>query len=151
MTLLKRLAALFRRGRLDRDLSDEMQLHLELRRQSLIADGWHPDDALVEARRSFGNPTKFREDSRDMWAFPSFDTLVQDARFGPRLLRRSPLFTIVAVLSLAIGIGASTAVFTLADTLLLRKLPVRDPDALVALKWSSGLVMLPRVARRQWE
>src|SRR5262249_52499486 len=73
--------------------------------------------------------------------FPSLDTLLQDVRFGARLLRRSPLFTAVAVLSLAIGIGASTAVFTLADTLLLRKLPVRGPDTLVALEWHSGPVM----------
>jgi hypothetical protein len=73
--------------------------------------------------------------------FPSLDSLAQDARYGTRLLRRSPTFTIIAVLSLAIGIGATAAVFSLADTLLFRKLPVRNPDELVIVRWISGPVL----------
>ena len=75
-----------------------------------------------------------------MWGFPRLDSLIQDLQYGVRLLRRTPTFTAVAVLSLAIGIGAAAAVFSLADAVFLRTLPVRDPDSLVVIKWRSGPV-----------
>jgi len=95
------------------------------------------DEAVREARRMFGNVTIKREESREMWGFPSLDTVLQDLRYAIRLLRRSPMFAIVAVLSLGIGIGSSAAVFTLIDAVLLRKLPVANPDELVILQWRS--------------
>jgi len=82
----------------------------------------------------FGNATAIREETREMWGFPSIDTLWQDVRYGARLLRRSPTVTIAAVASLAIGIGASAAVFSLADLMLFRRLAVRAPEQLVALR-----------------
>ncbi len=138
---LARLKTLVRRNRLDSELAEEIALHVELRRQALIADGMDPRDADHEARRRFGNVTAIREETRDMWGFPTLDSLAQDARYGMRMMRRSPTFTVIAVLSLAIGIGATAAVFSLADTVLFRKLPVRNPDELVIVRWISGPVL----------
>jgi predicted permease len=134
---LRRLAALFRRNRFDAELREEVELHLALRRQALVEDGMDQRDADREARRMFGNVTAIREETRSMWSFPSIETMLQDVRYGVRLLRRSPIFTVVSVVSLAIGIGASAAVFSLADAVLLRKLPVSNPDELVILQWRS--------------
>lgn len=133
--LLRRLGALARRDRLDDNLAEEMRQHVALRRDALVRDGMDPRDAEWEARRLFGNLTAIREETRDMGGFPSFETLVQDVRYGARMLRRSRAFSATAILSLAIGIGASAAVFSLANTVLLGKLPVPDPDALVVLRW----------------
>ena len=133
--LFRRLRAWIRRHRLDDDLAEEMRLHLEMRRDALVAAGMDPGEAAREARRRFGNLTALREETRDMWGFPSVETLVHDVRFGARMLRRAPAFSATAILSLAIGIGASTAVFSLANTVLLGKLRVPDPDALVVLRW----------------
>ena len=137
---LRRLASLLRRSRLDDELAEEIRSHLEMRRQALIDDGMDPRTAEYEARRLFGNVTTIREETHDMWGFPSIDTLLQDVRYGARLLGRSRMFTSVAVLSLAIGIGAAAAVFSLADAVLFRKLPVKAPDELIVLRWISGPV-----------
>src|SRR6187402_3597999 len=118
---LRRFAARFRRDHLDDDLREEVAAHIELRRQQLVDEGMDPREAAWEAQRMFGNATAIREETRDMWTLGSFDTLLQDLRFGGRLLRRSPAFTIAAVASLAIGIGAAAAVFSLADGMLFRK------------------------------
>ena len=135
---LRRLVAAGRRRRLDDELAEEIRQHIELRTQALIDEGLDPRDARFAARRAFGNITAIREESRDMWSFRPIDALIQDTRFGARLLRRSPGFTAAAVASLAIGIGAAAAVFSLADTLLLRSLPVERPGELVLLRWVSG-------------
>jgi predicted permease len=127
-----------RRDRLDDELRDEVRLHMDLRRQALIDDGMDPGEAEIKARRMFGNATAIREETRDMWGFPSLDTLGQDVRYGARLLWRSPTVTIAAILSLGIGIGASAGVFSLADAMLLRSLPVRAPQELLAFQWRSG-------------
>jgi predicted permease len=137
---LRRVRSLLRRARLDDDLREEIREHIALRTRQLTADGMDPREASFEARRMFGNVTSIREESREMWGFRALDTLGQDARYGARMLRRSPLVTIVAIVSLAIGIGATVAVFTLFETLLFRKLPVRAPDELVLFRWASGPV-----------
>ncbi len=138
---IQRLASMARRDRLDDELRDEVQLHLELRRQALIDDGMDPREALGQAQRMFGNVVAIREETRDMWGFPSIDSLWQDLRYGVRLLRRSPMFTFTSILSLAIGIGASAAVFSLADRMLVQVLPVRAPEELIILRWHSGPVL----------
>ena len=102
---VRRLLLMARRSRLDDELRDEVLLHMDLRRQALIERGMDPRDAETEARRLFGNAAAIREETRDMWGFPSIDTLWQDVRYGARLLRRSPTVTIASILSLAIGIG----------------------------------------------
>jgi predicted permease len=133
-----RLRLMLRRNRLDDELREEVLLHMDLRRQALIDGGMDPRQAEVEARRRFGNAMAIREETRDMWGFPSLDTLTQDIRYGARLLGRSPTVTIASILSLAIGIGASAGVFSLTDAMLLRSLPVRSPGELVLLRWQSG-------------
>jgi predicted permease len=126
------------RSRHDHELYEEIETHIQLRRQSLIDEGMDPREAAYEAKRMFGNVTTIREETRDMRTLGWLDTLVQDTRFGARLLRRSPAFTIAAVASLAIGIGAAAAVFSLADGMLFRKLAVRAPEELVLFRWISG-------------
>jgi predicted permease len=133
-----RLRALVRRRRLDRDLEDELRFHASMREDQLRESGLSALDAGKSARRSFGNPTRFKETCRDLWTFSWLESLWQDLSYGVRVLRKSPLFTAMAVLSLALGIGASTSIFTLINAVLLEKLPVRDPDQLVIAGWSSS-------------
>jgi len=135
VSIVTRLLALRRRSRLDEDLADEISLHIELRRQSLIDSGMDPAAAAGEARRMLGNVTVRREESKEMWGFPSVETVLRDVRYAIRILRRSPMFAAIAILSLGIGIGSAAAVFTLVDAVLLRKLPVANPDELVLLRW----------------
>ena len=142
MKAFRRLAAWVRRDRLDDQLAREIDDHLAARARRIVDDeGLAPEAAALEARRRFGNVLAIREASRAQWGFPAIDTFLQDVRFGLRLLRRSPTFTIVAVLSLAIGMGGAVAVFSLADALLFRKLAVRDPDSLQVVRWISGPVL----------
>lgn len=137
LSLLRRLVAAVARSRHDDDLREEIEEHIERRRQSLMDEGMDPREAAYEARRMFGNATAIREETRDMWSFRWLDTLAQDLRYGTRLLRRSPMFTGAAIGSLALGIGSAAAVFSLADVLLLRTLPVRSPHELVLFRWVS--------------
>ncbi len=136
---IRRLTASLRRGRLDDELADEIRQHIELRRESLIQQGMDPVRAEYEARRQFGNVTRKREESRDMWGFPSIDNWIADVRYALRLLRRAPMFATIAISSLAISIGAAIAVFGLIDAVLLRKLPVVNPDELVIIRWQSPI------------
>lgn len=105
---LRRLLAYFRRDRLDDDLAEEIRLHLALRTQALIDSGMAPADADHEARRQFGNVTAIRERTRDQWGGSSIDMLMQDVRYGLRMIRKAPGFSALAIASLAVGIGAST-------------------------------------------
>ncbi len=134
----RRVLLWLRRSRLDDELRDEVAFHIELRRQALIDAGMDPREASARAQRMFGNATVIREETREMWGFPSLDTLVQDVRYGARLLRRSPTVTIASIVSLAIGIGFSAGVFSLGDVILLQSLPVRAPDELLVFQWRSG-------------
>jgi hypothetical protein len=119
------------------EFDDEIQIHLRLLTERYIRQGMAPDDAAWAARRQFGNVTLLQENQREMQIFPSLESLWRNVRYSARQLRRNPLFTTIAVLSLALGIGANTAVFTLLDQLVLRLPPVREPERLVMI-WSTG-------------
>jgi len=141
MRLFRHFRSWLRRGRLDDELREELAQHAAWKAEALIDDGVPEAEARRRAAVAIGNATRLREQSRAIWGFPSLDSIGQDVRYGLRQMRRSPMFTAVAVLSLAIGIGASTAVFSLANAILFQKLPVSDPDSLVVLKWYSGPTM----------
>ena len=140
-----RLTALFRGRRLERDLDDEIAFHLSMREQDLQSGGLPARDAREEARHRFGNLTYLKEQTRDMWIFPSLESVMQDIRYALRTLRRSPGFTLVAVFALAVGIGANTAIFSLVDATRVRALPYPDAERLVQL-W--GNVQRTTVERR---
>jgi predicted permease len=124
---------LFRRSRLDCETRDELAFHLAARAQHLADSGLAPDAAARQARVEMGGVENYVERVRDARGFPYLDELVQDLRHGCRLLAKNPGFTLVAVLSLGLGIGANCAVFSLADALLLRPLPIRAPSDVVAV------------------
>ena len=132
-TWLKRLAAVLRKSRLDRELSEEVRTHLEMATEENLRRGMNAEQAREAARRSFGGLEQVKEAYRDQRGVPLVESLWQDLRYGIRVLRKSPGFTAVAVLSLAIGIGANTAIFTLVDQLMIRALPIENPDEVVLL------------------
>ena len=131
--LLLRLRALVRRRRLDHDLDEELAFHLAMRASQIEATGVPPDLALRQARRLFGNLTAIRERTRELWSFTSAESVWRDVQYGARLLGRSPTFAMAAVLTIGLGVGANTAVFSVADALLLRPLPFDHADRLVRL------------------
>ena len=126
-----RLRTIKNRRRLDRDLEDELSFHLAMKETKNPGDSNEP---YTSARKQFGNASRFKEACRELWTFASFESFLQDVRYGARLLRKNPGFTTVAVLSLALGIGANTAIFSLTYQILLRQLPVQHPEELVILR-----------------
>jgi putative ABC transport system permease protein len=134
-TVLSRLRALLRSRQMDRDIDDEIASHLAEATDEFIQQGLSPGDARHAALRSFGGVTQTKEVYRQVGSFIWLDDLARDLRHALRMLRRSPAFTTVAVFTLALGIGANTAIFSLVNVLVWRDLPVPDPGSLVQFTW----------------
>ena len=129
-----RVTALFSRNRIDEDLAAEVDAHLRMAAEANVDRGMAPAEALEAARRGFGNRTLIRESARETWTFHGIETLTQDVRYAWRSLMKNPGFTVVTLLSLTLGIGANTAIFSLINALMIRPLPgVDQPDRLVRL------------------
>ena len=127
--LFLRLAAWWRRDELARELTAELEDHVRLLARDFEHDGMSPADALAAARRQVGNVGRLREESRDAWGIPALESVLQDLRYAVRSLRRSPAFTATVIATLALGIGANTAMFTVIDYLMLRPFPfLRAPS-----------------------
>jgi MacB-like periplasmic core domain len=130
MNWLKQLVS---RHRLYGDLSEEIQEHLEEKVEALVRSGMSRKDAEFAARREFGNVTLTEEGARDVWRWPSLENLLDDVRYGFRMLRNKPGFSLVAIVTLALGIGANTAIFSVVDAALIRPLPYWQPNRLITL------------------
>lgn len=129
-----RIKALSRRGQLDRDLEDELRFHLAMREQSLAGQGLPADEACYAAKRQFGNEAQTKELNRDLWTFGPLETFGRDIQFGLRQLRRRPSFTVVAVLTLALGIGATSAIFSYINAWVIKPLPYPHSERLMVFQ-----------------
>lgn len=141
MTLFSQLrswlrSTLGRRSRLERDMDAELRFHLDTHADDLIRNGVPPDEALRRAQLEFGGLERAKEECRDARGITLFESFFQDLRFGARTFCKSPAFTAVAILTLALSIGANSAIFGLVDSALLRALPFREPDGLVHI-WTT--------------
>jgi len=135
MNWLKRI---FARRRLYDDLSAEIQEHIEEKTEELIAAGMTREEAAAAARREFGNVSLVEQRGREEWRWPALESIAADFKYALRMFARRPAFTLVAVLALGIGIGSNTAIFSLANAVLLHGLPVENPERLV-VGWQQDL------------
>ena len=127
------LKQVFARRRIYRELSEEIHAHLEEKVEELVAEGMPREEAIRSARREFGNVGLIEENSREVWTWPSVEEIFSDIRYGLRALRRNPVFTTVALLTIAIGIAANAAVFTVVNSVLLKPLNYPKAEELVTL------------------
>lgn len=144
MSWISRVLNVFRSSDVDRALDDEIRFHIESRINDLVATGMSRELAETTARRQFGNPLRVRESSRDVKLMPSVEELVRDVRHGVRALRRSPVFACAAILTLALGIGANAAIFSIVNGVLLRPLAYPRPEQLMFLSTQFPALGLPQ-------
>src|SRR5216117_36336 len=145
--LIRRLRYWMESARRSEALREEMELHLAEKAAELQTDGMTAERARAEARRRFGNVGLKHEESREIWMTRFLSELGQDIRYGCRTMTANKAFSALAVLSLALGIGANTAIYSLMEAILLRSLPVADPESLVVLNCRS---QPPQNANKQW-
>jgi predicted permease len=126
-----------RRERMMKDLEQDIREHIEVETQDNIARGMSPEEAHYAAMRKFGNVTRMQEETREVWSFVWLEQLWQDVHYAIRTLARSSGFAAIVIITLALGIGANTAIFSFIDGILLRSLPVQDPQQLVVFRWSA--------------
>jgi predicted permease len=134
-SLVFRVRALFRRNSMQAGLDEEIQSHLRMAAEERMKQGETSEQARLSAMREFGNVGLVKEVTRDMWGWSWLETLLQDLRYGLRMLRKNPGFAAVAVLTLALGIGVNTALFSLLHDTMLERLPISHPQELVQLTW----------------
>ncbi|MGB7561399.1 MAG: ABC transporter permease [Candidatus Acidiferrales bacterium] len=149
--LLFRFRSLFHRRTVESDLNEELRFHFDQQVEKFIKSGLPLAEARRRARLTFGGADQIREEYRDASGVRFFETLLQDIRFALRMLRKSPGFTAVAILTLALGIGANTAIFSLVDGIILRPLPYPQSQQIVHLSWQTKTYLVPNLTTPEFE
>src|SRR5678815_4399571 len=137
-TFLFKLRGMIRKRTLEQELAEEILSHIEMQTEDLQRQGLDPEEARYAALRKFGGVEQVKETYRERRGLPFLEIFLRDLGYGVRILRRSPIISMVAIMSLALGIGANTALFSVVDAVLLKTLPVDAPERLVVFEWQAG-------------